>query len=287
MSRIRFTAVSAGALLLAFALVNLAAESGRGYIGVATAPVGAELAKHLELDEGTGLTVTYVDPEGAAVATLKEGDILLRLNDQILVDPRQLAVLVRAIRPGTEVDLTLIRQGAEIVEKIELGAASESQAVIPDPAEQRQRWQRQPVRPAPRRSAPAPRSMWGQDMQRELEERMGAFQNSFGDIDDMLRRLREQMVDPHSGGSFQTQSSSAVSITRMENGTRMTYTRNNGDENMRVVDADGEVVFDGPIDSDEALESLPPEALRFLESINVDIHFEPSEEVELIPSDAI
>ncbi len=116
---------------------------------------------------------------------------------------------------------------------------------------------------------------------------MGAFQNSFGDIDEMLKRLREHMDDPQAHGTFRSQGSSSVSITRVENGTRMTYTRSNGDENIRVTDADGNIVFDGAIDCDESIESLPPEALRFLESIDVDIQFEPSEEVELIPSDAI
>ena len=116
---------------------------------------------------------------------------------------------------------------------------------------------------------------------------MGAFQHNFGALDEMLQNLQQYMGAPGRGGSIQSHSSSSVSISRVENGMRMTYTRNNGEERMVVVDADGETLFDGSIGGDADLESLPPEALRFLQSINVQIDFEPEDEVELIPSDAI
>ncbi len=257
--------------------------SERGYLGVGTAEVGPELARHLQLGEGTGLTVTVIDPEGPVADTLKVGDVLLRINDQILVDPRQLTILVRSFKPGESVGLTFIRSGTEQQAEVELGAASER--VAPRRAPQQQRLQ--PHQPPALGQRMAPRSSWFEDMQAELEERMGAFQSNFGALDEMLQNLQQYMGVPGQGGSVHSSSSSSVNITRIENGVRMTYTRNNGDERMVVVDADGDTVFDGPVGTDSDLESLPPEALRFLQSINVQIDFEPEEEAELIPSDAI
>src|SRR5205085_1498555 len=47
----------------------------------------------------------------AAEAGLKQYDVLHKIDDQILVNEQQLAVLVRAHKPSEEVKLTVIRDG--------------------------------------------------------------------------------------------------------------------------------------------------------------------------------
>lgn len=83
------------------------------FLGVETSPVGRTLAAQLGLPRDTGLVVTGVADDSPAAAVLKEHDILTRLDDQILIDSRQLAVLVRSHKEGDEVSLTVYRAGKE------------------------------------------------------------------------------------------------------------------------------------------------------------------------------
>ena len=94
------------------------------YLGVVTTPVSSTLGRHLRLPEGTGLVIDFV-AEGTAAkkAGFRQHDILTRLDDQILVNTPQLAVLVRLKEPGGKVALTLIREGKERQVTAELGEA--------------------------------------------------------------------------------------------------------------------------------------------------------------------
>jgi len=83
------------------------------FLGVETAPVGRTLAAQLGLPRDTGLVVTGVAKDSPAAGVLKEHDILTRLDDQILIDSHQLAVLVRSRKEGDEVALTVYRAGKE------------------------------------------------------------------------------------------------------------------------------------------------------------------------------
>jgi membrane-associated protease RseP (regulator of RpoE activity) len=82
------------------------------YLGVASSPATPVLRRQLKLAEGVGLVVDYVEPGSPAQAAgLQPYDVAVRLNDQILVNPPQLAVLVRTFEPGDVVTLTVIREG--------------------------------------------------------------------------------------------------------------------------------------------------------------------------------
>src|SRR5262249_11337015 len=55
-----------------------------------------------------------VQPDSpAAAAGLQVHDVLEKLDDQLLINPQQLAVLVRAKHPGDTVNLTLLHGGKE------------------------------------------------------------------------------------------------------------------------------------------------------------------------------
>jgi serine protease Do len=84
------------------------------YLGVETSEVPRVLSEQLGLARGFGVVVDYVVPDGpAAVAGVKESDILKMLNDQILTGPDQLGKLIRSFPDGTNVTLTVLRKGAE------------------------------------------------------------------------------------------------------------------------------------------------------------------------------
>ena len=78
-------------------------------------PAGDTLRAQLKLHEGVGLIVgEVVSRSPAAAAGLKVHDVLVKLDDQMLVDYHQLAVVVRtAPEEGEEVTLTVMRDGKQ------------------------------------------------------------------------------------------------------------------------------------------------------------------------------
>ncbi len=84
------------------------------FLGVETSPVPSVVCDQLGIAKGFGLVVDYVVPDGpAAAAGVQQNDILKMLNDQILLEPGQLAKLVRNYSEGTTVTLTVLRKGQE------------------------------------------------------------------------------------------------------------------------------------------------------------------------------
>lgn len=91
------------------------------YLGVATTPPGPAMREQLKLAKGMGLVVDFVEPGSPAEAAgLKPHDVLTKLNDQLLINGQQLAVLVRSLKAEEEVELTIIRQGETTTVKAKL-----------------------------------------------------------------------------------------------------------------------------------------------------------------------
>jgi hypothetical protein len=84
------------------------------FLGVVTTPAGPELRENLGLQRGVGLVVQSVEKDSAAdKAGLQRYDILMKLDDQLLINSQQLGVLVRLHKNGDEVNLTVRRKGQE------------------------------------------------------------------------------------------------------------------------------------------------------------------------------
>ena len=91
------------------------------FLGVETMPVGRTVAAQLGLPRDTGLVVRRVSEGSPAAGLLQEHDVLTKLDDQILIDMHQLSVLVRSRKAGDEVKLTFVRGGKETTAKAKLG----------------------------------------------------------------------------------------------------------------------------------------------------------------------
>ena len=92
------------------------------FLGVETSSVPRVVSEQLGLPKGFGLVVDYVVPDGpAAAAGVQQNDIIKMLNDQILMEPDQLAKLIRSYAEGTNVTLTILRKNAETKVTVKLG----------------------------------------------------------------------------------------------------------------------------------------------------------------------
>jgi hypothetical protein len=90
------------------------------FLGVEASPAPAALAAQLGLAKGTGLVVGHVAPKSPADGVLQQHDVLLKLDDQILIEPHQLSVLIRNHKEGDEVTITYLRGGKQATAKVKL-----------------------------------------------------------------------------------------------------------------------------------------------------------------------
>ena len=116
------TAIRGGATGLGFATpVNTAkillpqlkqGKVVRGYLGMSITDVTEEIREAFELPEARGALVQSVDPEKpAARAGLRQGDVVIQVDDKAIRNNRELIDYVSYRPVGSEVRITFIRDG--------------------------------------------------------------------------------------------------------------------------------------------------------------------------------
>jgi serine protease Do len=86
----------------------------RGYLGVQTQPVTAAMATALHLpeaDKGGALVAGVESDSPAAKAGLQPGDVIRAVDGKSVADPRDLAIDVAGLHPGSAASLDLLRDG--------------------------------------------------------------------------------------------------------------------------------------------------------------------------------
>ncbi|HKO42092.1 MAG TPA: Do family serine endopeptidase [Pyrinomonadaceae bacterium] len=94
----------------------------RGQLGITVVKLNSEPAKELGIKETKGVGVAQVQPGSAADrAGLRKGDVITSFNGVEMTDPNVFRNLVASTAPGTDVTLTIIRDGREQQIPIKLG----------------------------------------------------------------------------------------------------------------------------------------------------------------------
>lgn len=94
------------------------------YLGAAVIGATNALRAQLQIPRGMGVTVVNVLPGSpAAQAGIKNGDVLVKLDDQLLVNPAQMVVLVRNKAPGNQIQIAGFHEGKSTTFEVTLGAA--------------------------------------------------------------------------------------------------------------------------------------------------------------------
>lgn len=244
------------------------------FLGVETGPVPRALAAHLGLDRDLGLVVNSVAKDSPAAGVLQENDVLKQLDDQILVDGRQLSVLIRAKKPGTEVKLTIVRAGKEQVVTAKLGERE------------------------------VMRSNWLGLNQGDGGPQFRFFGSEGGPVIERLRELpglaRDEINDalrvigkerPHWIGNprvhvIKRSGDGGSTILNMAEGNfvfsddagSLEVNASKGERKLLMKDAAGKVTFEGPINTDEQRAALPPEVKERLKKLDtVQIEFNADE----------
>lgn len=100
----------------------------RGWLGVQIQPVTLEIADSLSLDgEGGALVAEALSNSPAEKAGLESGDTILAINGNSVEGPRELALMISEMEPGSTVNVTFWRGGEEHEMNVTLGTLPESQ----------------------------------------------------------------------------------------------------------------------------------------------------------------
>ncbi len=94
----------------------------RGQLGITVLKIPSEEASQLGVTQGPGVVVYQVQGGSAADrAGLRQGDVISALNGTAITDPNTFRNSIASISPGTEVTLTVRRDGSERQVRATLG----------------------------------------------------------------------------------------------------------------------------------------------------------------------
>lgn len=202
-----------------------AAEKQDAYLGLMSAPIPEALRHQMDLQTDAGVMVAQVDPEGAVGGTLAPFDLLLKLDDQWIWNQEQLQGLVRMHKPGDKVALTFVRKSDRQTADVTL----KGRALAPaDVIRQRAHLPHAGVEPIP---MPLPQPFPGQQMPMRIT----------------------------TGGSGQAQTEAHVSFFMNDQDDQGSYAlrMRDGAQTFSVKDPDGNLVFEGPVNTDEERAKVP------------------------------
>jgi len=270
------------------------ASAKRTWLGIATAPIDQALREHLELPEGFGVQVMEIVPDSLAVAAgLKSNDIITHLENQHLISPEHLSLLVRTKSSGDKTSLTIIRKGKEEVIELTLGETDEAAFTghhspghdfPPPPNPNDPRW---------KESMQRQQDYWQDWMNKNRPEWRGNPSRKegpqTGDGADKKPGETDQPKDPadsrpadgrppsvsvNPGFPLRVFGSEGVLKIDNEKG-ELTLTRKDGAYTLEIKNADGKVIFTGSFDPARGIEGLPEAAREQLEIMklgNFEIH---------------
>ncbi len=118
-------------------------ELRRGWLGVRIQQVTDEIAESLNIKPARGALIAGVDDKGPAKpAGIEPGDVVVKFDGKDIKEPKDLSRTVADTAVGKEVDVVVIRKGAEETHKVTLGRLDDGDKAVqasaknqPEPAE--------------------------------------------------------------------------------------------------------------------------------------------------------
>ena len=103
----------------------------RGWLGVTIQNVDAATAKALGMQEAKGALVNSVlEGQPASQAGIREGDVIIAINDKVIEDTEQLLRTVAILAPGSEASITVWRDGKSENLKLTVAERENTQAGV-------------------------------------------------------------------------------------------------------------------------------------------------------------
>src|SRR6266566_4675245 len=105
-------------------------ELRRGWLGVRIQQVTDEIAESLNIKPARGALIAGVEDKGPAKpAGIEPGDVVVKFDGKDVKEPKDLSRVVADTAVGKEVDVVIIRKGAEETKKVTLGRLEDTDKV--------------------------------------------------------------------------------------------------------------------------------------------------------------
>jgi hypothetical protein len=239
------------------------------FLGVEASPAPAALASQLGLARGTGLVIGHVAPKSPADGVLQQHDILLKLDDQILIEPHQLSVLIRNHKEGDEVTLTYVRAGKQATARVKLAVHEVPKMSALDGASTRTfRYETGPGDGRFDMRVARPDQLEGEEWNRVLSllQRSGGAPDGPPGYVPPPARIR---IDHGSGPGFRAMSinTNNSNLSYSDDEGSLDLTMKDGVKTLVAKDARGEQLFSGPVTTPEERNALPPPVRERLEKL--------------------
>ena len=106
-------------------------ELRRGWLGVRIQQVTDEIAESLNIKPARGALIAGVEDKGPAKpAGIEPGDVVVKFDGKDIKEPKDLSRVVADTAVGKEVDVIIIRKGAEETKKVTLGRLEDGEKAV-------------------------------------------------------------------------------------------------------------------------------------------------------------
>ena len=241
------------------------------YLGVALATIPAIAREQLDIPEGVGVAVGQVAKDSPAdKAKLKANDIITKIDDQLIINADQFQTLIKVKKPGDEITMTLYRKGKEQKVKAKLAKGN-----IDVQLGQRNPQFRGGFMPFPLIDPNNPQAM--EQFRKAIEEWQEQWKNmgpgqlprGGGGLAIPAFPFGPGQLQPLPNiprGAKQIRVANASAVIKDNTGT-YTLTTNNGNKAFKAADNNGEVLFEGPVNTDKERKGVPKEVRGKLEQL--------------------
>jgi hypothetical protein len=250
-------------------VAKVAASDGVAYAGLNVGP--RVEAANATVPAGVGIQVGFIDPKGPSVGKVEEGDVLTRLDDQMLFNSEQFRALVRTRKPGDKVKLTLVRGVEPMVVEFPLGSRPTEKLASADRSGARAG--RAGVIETPNGITITPGGVIPPELLKQLQDlQSGAIPPPARALNPSADELRAQSGPRSSSShsfsfSFGNGAKSSSSSMASDGEGTVSLEEKDGKKHAVVKDRDGKTLFDGDVTDKSAVEKLPADVRRRLKLV--------------------
>ncbi len=238
--------------------ICLAETEKHAFLGVVTYPVDEVTMSHLGINHG--LVIKAIDANSPASTALQQNDILLKLNDQLLMNPSQLASLIKTHNIGDTVQASYLRAGEEGSAEVKL---AEKKAQTANKALQKSA-----------NAALANSEILRNEFQilnsstldsiNDLQISVDGQEINIGEVVD-LSSILGGLADAN--GSVMTSINTVASSISVDGDTTYQITSQEGKTSVKIKEG-GKLVFEGPYHTDEDKATVPKKYRKHLDDLS-------------------
>ncbi len=253
---------------------KLAEKEQVAFIGVVADKLPEALADHIALEQGTGVIVDSLYPEGpAAKAGLAVNDIITKLDGKPINSQMDLTREVRAHKPGDKVRLDIIHKGKAADLEVALGTRPQVDGI----ALNRQPHGNMKLDGMPEEMA--------ERIRKALEGNAGGIHFDIGrgnpkqieEAVDQMRKRMEEAVEGLGGrmvpGIQNAEIKQQATIRIGDPQGSVELHSKDGNKEATVRDHDNNIVWTGPWETEQDKAAAPADVRRRIERLNIDQNF--------------